>query len=590
MASQTPQLKVQTPAKLDDKPGKLGLSTNKKLFWKEEGKKTSITVSLYDIHKLFVSKPDKLPQKLKIFYPDKSPDKKSQEITLIFELTAKNAKIELEKIKEDWVAVQQQPKNTANASNAVSTSSAPSPASGASTPSRIRKAPPPLSAEDIEQRKKLLEGNEDLRFLHKEMVFNGPIPEEDFWEQRQHLLRDQKAKDEQKKGRPSKIPDLQTTTEEGGEVKITINSSIINSIFEQYPSVHRAYMEKVPDVISESEFWKRYYGSKFFHRNRSGKNQTKDDIFDALYQEDEEELIHGPKRLKTGNAHVPTLIDLSLTEEDHIETGNSPDLTMRPGQAKNLPILRRFNRHGARVLKSIKASNSGKSKTEDYKNDIVIEELYQPKTAERVLLDIKDQTKYFQTYEKTIQNSNGTESNRVEVSTNAVKSLSNKMKSWRPDLRNLSFDAQNAAQVTTILNEKIKAKNEENARAMEIRSQKLPSELEVEIKKIYSTGKEFLRHYWSAAVGDKNNIVNTGKREKMYQQIQKTLEKLQELTDQAAATEDEDDASQVENMLISTKIALQHAVKDYERSQGIGEGGSIGGVGSNQKLLPYQLN
>lgn len=44
-------------------------------------------------------------------------------------------------------------------------------------------------------------------------------------------------------------------------------------------------------------------------------------------------------------------IDLSRTAEDHLESGNAPDFTMRPGrEALSLPLIRRFNKHSSRVL------------------------------------------------------------------------------------------------------------------------------------------------------------------------------------------------------------------------------------------------
>lgn len=50
---------------------------------------------------------------------------------------------------------------------------------------------------------------------------------------------------------------------------------------------------------------------------------------------------------------IKRAIDLTATQEDHIDSGNAPDFTMRPGQdAKVLPLIRRFNRHAMRVLET----------------------------------------------------------------------------------------------------------------------------------------------------------------------------------------------------------------------------------------------
>lgn len=46
-------------------------------------------------------------------------------------------------------------------------------------------------------------------------------------------------------------------------------------------------------------------------------------------------------------------IDLSTTEQDHMESGNAPDFTMKAGrEAQSLPLIRRFNKHSFRVLET----------------------------------------------------------------------------------------------------------------------------------------------------------------------------------------------------------------------------------------------
>lgn len=120
--------------------------------------------------------------------------------------------------------------------------------------------------------------------------------------------------------------------------------------------VKRAYDAFVPDKLSEAEFWKRYFQSRFFHRSRSGRgaNEPDDDIFDKALEEDEEETKNAPKRIKLD--HINKLVDLSTTEEDRLESFTSPDSTMAAGKTKEskeaMPLIRRFNRYAQRVLNS----------------------------------------------------------------------------------------------------------------------------------------------------------------------------------------------------------------------------------------------
>ena len=105
--------------------------------------------------------------------------------------------------------------------------------------------------------------------------------------------------------------------------------------------------------LSEGEFWRRYFSSKLFNRHRASSRQAgdsiKDDpIFDA-YLTVEDDHIEPQANLET--EHIYRLLDLASTEEDHGETGNQQDYTMRAGtQRAALPLMRRFNQHSERML------------------------------------------------------------------------------------------------------------------------------------------------------------------------------------------------------------------------------------------------
>lgn len=43
---------------------------------------------------------------------------------------------------------------------------------------------------------------------------------------------------------------------------ITINPTLMHHIFLTVPPVYNAYIENVPDRMSEKEFWTRYFRSK----------------------------------------------------------------------------------------------------------------------------------------------------------------------------------------------------------------------------------------------------------------------------------------------------------------------------------------
>jgi transcription initiation factor TFIIH subunit 1 len=84
-------------------------------------------------------------------------------------------------------------------------------------------------------------------------------------------LQDQSWLASQRRGPSSALlSDIKPSSSEGTDLKYTLNAEIIHAIFIQYPAVHRAYKDNVPDKISEKEFWTKYFSSQYFYRKRLG--------------------------------------------------------------------------------------------------------------------------------------------------------------------------------------------------------------------------------------------------------------------------------------------------------------------------------
>lgn len=221
--------------------------------------------------------------------------------------------------------------------------------------SRAKDAPPPKT--DIELRISVIKSNPQLRALHKDIVISGQMSDAEFWShpQRQRLIRAERAKLEQRAGRNARLADTKPTPNEAGEMKLSITPELIRDLFEQFPVVARAYEENVPSKLDEGSFWTRYFQSKLYHRLRTSARSAAsehivqdDPIFDPYLTEEDNQLE--PRR--TFNPH-DRLLDLQATEEDHGETGNEKDWTMRAGaERRTLPLMRRFNDHSQSLLDS----------------------------------------------------------------------------------------------------------------------------------------------------------------------------------------------------------------------------------------------
>lgn len=192
---------------------------------------------------------------------------------------------------------------------------------------------------EIKQRAALLASDTNLKRQHTEMVNQGLISEEDFWQARRHLLANEASK-RQKTGKTSALlTDLAGKNESGGNVvKYNLNAEVIHQIFVQYPSIHLAYQDQVPDKLSETEFWSAFFKSKYFHRDRKAGHE---DLF-TKYEEKEQEM----GKLATVCGPVDPLIDLVTTAKDQIIQLFSREEHEKDGKM----TIAKFNRHSAYVL------------------------------------------------------------------------------------------------------------------------------------------------------------------------------------------------------------------------------------------------
>lgn len=221
---------------------------------------------------------------------------------------------------------------------------------------RPRDLPPPKT--DIELRISVIKSNPALRALHKDIVISGAMSDAEFWSHpsRQRLLAAERSKLSQLPGRNARLADPKPTPNEAGELKLSITPELIRDLFEQFPVVARAYEENVPSKLDEGSFWTRYFQSKLYHRLRTSARSAaseglvQDDAIFDQYLEGEDDGLE-PRR-RHFNPH-DRLLDLASTEEDHGETGNARDFTMRAGaERRTLPLMRRFNDHSQSLLDS----------------------------------------------------------------------------------------------------------------------------------------------------------------------------------------------------------------------------------------------
>ncbi|KAF9919879.1 RNA polymerase II transcription factor B subunit 1 [Linnemannia zychae] len=358
---------------------------------------------------------------------------------------------------------------------------------------------------ELQTRLALLAQNKDLSALHTELVVGKHITENEFWETRKSLLRNKAAVDQQQKGQSSAWLDLKPQTGESNDVKYVMTPQVIHSVCQQYPSIKRAYDQYVPDKLSEGEFWKRYFQSRFFHRSRSGRgaNEPDDEIFDKALEEDEEETKSAPKRIKLD--HINRLVDLSTTEEDHLESYTSPDSTMAAGKTKEskeaMPLIRRFNRYAQRVLNSTTGPKRPTTGPEainmnGVERAILMEDLQDQKEAGKIMLNIQDTRRYFESQGGDMKSSKIPEgADPAEI----LHKFYNDTTSHEVVLNKPFGIPENTFDVLM--------RNVKSNRAKQMPpkdgSQLLPPQLYQDALSCHAAGNEILRHFWASTGIDK---------------------------------------------------------------------------------------
>ncbi|RKP10094.1 hypothetical protein THASP1DRAFT_28141 [Thamnocephalis sphaerospora] len=380
-----------------------------------------------------------------------------------------------------------------------STPGTPAASSGGGTPvpgagNGVRPARPPANRlpEAIQLRMELLRSDKDLQRLHRELVMAGHVTEDEFWANKKHLVDTRKIHRNQKKGNASAWLDLRPVTEEGRDVKFTLTPQIIHAIFFQHPSVKRAYDAYVPDKLSESIFWKRYFKSRFFHRNRAVASTLveSDDIFDKCLEEDEE-AVSGVKRKRIDD--ISALLDLAATEEDYEAVERRPDWPMVPGRIESArSLIKRFNHHSEQVVKALRERSKRATEELNMANEITITDLRAAETSSRILLDIRDQGRYFESQASSVKGGSASGSDAAEISR-----FYQRFAAETPTLRNAMMRNADVMAVYSELNETIRRSGQDSQRSRD-HVDRIPAATLEELKSCQRTGIELLRHFWAS--------------------------------------------------------------------------------------------
>ena len=552
-------------------PGTLHL-TSSSLRWSPTQSSLAaqaLSLPLHHIDRLFasVAKPESKTFSLKItFYQPEDPEEERTVVNgkpdVLFTFTAPDGR---ERALADQQAFKARLAQAANANKTERESIAAAPAlkAGPKTPSTADSPAPTTAApaaskapelteeekarrreQELQLRISILQAHPDLKALHADLVITGLMRDAEFWSHpsRASLLRAERALLQQRQGRNARIADPKPINDGEGNVKINMSAQLVRDVFEQYPVVAKAYNDLVPGQMNEANFWTRYFHSKLYHRLRTSARSAAsehivraDPIFDQ-YLDDlvEDDELESRREFQ---AH-DSFLDLGATEEDHAETGNAKDWTMRAGAEKGaLPLLRRFNEHSGSLLDSALGSQSSSGarrvvggvgeeydltidaahqRTRDHYGQIVIDELEEAQKKRSMPLQVsQEQQSFFQGKDRAAEEEGpsrevsyaiwlisrgNTLTARSQAIESMVRSVHGELLDWSDSINQVMVGytpchKDNARVMKMILD---KVRQQEEVRNDDASRIDLSENVQRQLVSCQAATTEFLRQFWAA--------------------------------------------------------------------------------------------
>ncbi|EFO93067.1 hypothetical protein CRE_10057 [Caenorhabditis remanei] len=137
---------------------------------------------------------------------------------------------------------------------------------------------------ELEAKQKILCEDRNLEKLYKNLVYTKTITPQDFWSD----YYQQEGVSEDKIGINGAFLANIVQQEGTNGVRLNLNQEIIQAIYTTYPTVQKKNLELVPHEMSEETFWKKFFQSHYFHREREVLPNPKDPFAECVRDDDEE--------------------------------------------------------------------------------------------------------------------------------------------------------------------------------------------------------------------------------------------------------------------------------------------------------------
>uniref|UniRef100_A0A672KIG8 General transcription factor IIH subunit 1 n=1 Tax=Sinocyclocheilus grahami TaxID=75366 RepID=A0A672KIG8_SINGR len=370
---------------------------------------------------------------------------------------------------------------------------------------------------ELEEKNRMLQEDPVLFQLYKDLVVSQVISAEEFWANRLSLNSVEHSLSNNNKQEvgisAAFLADIRPQTDGCNGLRYNLTTDIIESIFRTYPTVKQKYAENVPHNMTEKEFWTRFFQSHYFHRDRI--NTGLQDIFSECAKEDEK----GLKSMVTQGVKNP-MVDLLSLEDKTLDEGygtatvpttsNSSNKSLR--ENSNSAIIKRFNHHSAMVLaaglRKAEAPSDQASETSSTDGNSRDSDLFQPplkkvKLQEAIEYDDLQGDSVRKTISLNLKKSDRyshgpipLQSQHYSTSQDIINSISiiqHEMRSYKPRLTQVMSSSAASSAITALSPGGVLMQGG----GQQTINQLVPTDVQSELKHLYTAAGELLRHFWS---------------------------------------------------------------------------------------------
>uniref|UniRef100_A0A224Z1Q0 General transcription factor IIH subunit 1 n=1 Tax=Rhipicephalus zambeziensis TaxID=60191 RepID=A0A224Z1Q0_9ACAR len=202
---------------------------------------------------------------------------------------------------------------------------------------------------DLEEKNRILQEDPRLFELYRNLVVSRVITPEEFWAN--HAPKKTGSTQASPSAQPVGVSaaflvDVQPQTDGTEGLKYNLTADIIDSIFRTYPAVKRKHLENVPERMTESEFWTRFFQSHYFHRDRLHTSTR--DLFSDCARSDDKDIQEAISK-----GFRDPFVDISSFQDiDSFNERDLPGSVASAGSVANHSMIRRFNHHSMMVLRA----------------------------------------------------------------------------------------------------------------------------------------------------------------------------------------------------------------------------------------------